>query len=476
MNLANLSKQDTIIAPSTAPGMGAIAVIRISGPEAFAAVEKVFHFPKKQKELSALPSHTTHFGFIKEGEKVIDEVVITLFEKGKSYTGEETVEISCHGSTYITQKIIKLLLQDASIRLADPGEFTMRAYRNGKFDLAQAEAVADLIHSTSEASAQVALQQMRGGFSNKIKDLRTQLLNFASLIELELDFSEEDVEFADRTQFFELLNRIQKLLKELIQSFEWGNAIKNGIPIAIVGAPNAGKSTLLNAIFNEERAIVSDIEGTTRDTIEDTIRLGGLEFRFIDTAGIRQTTDEIESQGIQRALSKIDQAKVVFHLIDTPKFLRKYLNPTKALEDLYKEYYDKFSGSKTVYLLLNKADQISDEQLEPLLSIKNFTEVFECSAKQKLGVDEILTQLTSYATQAQQQESDIIVTNQRHVSAMESALEHIQQVVTAMESGVPGDLLAIDIRAALQSLGSITGEITNDELLGNIFSKFCIGK
>ena len=476
MNLANLSKQDTIIAPSTAPGMGAIAVIRVSGPEAFGCVEKVFHFPKKEKKLTSLPSHTTHFGFIKENEKVIDEVVINLFEKGKSYTGEETVEISCHGSTYITQKIIKLLLQDPSIRLADPGEFTMRAYRNGKFDLAQAEAVADLIHSTSEASAQVALQQMRGGFSNKIKELRTELLNFASLIELELDFSEEDVEFADRTQFFELLNRIQKLLKELIQSFEWGNAIKNGIPIAIVGAPNAGKSTLLNAIFNEERAIVSDIEGTTRDTIEDTIRLGGMEFRFIDTAGIRQTTDEIESQGIKRALNKIEQAKVVFHLIDTPRFLKENIDPSNSLNALYQEYYEKFSGSKTVYLLLNKTDQIKDEQISGLLKSELFSQVFKCSAKEKHGVQEILEQLTKYAASAQQMESDVIVTNQRHVNAMETALEHIQQTVEAMEAEVPGDLLAIDIRAALQSLGSITGEITNDELLGNIFSKFCIGK
>lgn len=476
MNLANLGNQDTIVAPSTAPGMGAIAIIRVSGPLAYDAVQRHFAFPGKQKSFRSLNTHTAHFGYFKKDDKVIDEVLITLFEQGKSYTGESTVEIGCHGSTFITKKILKTLLDQKEIRLADPGEFTMRAYRNGKFDLAQAEAVADLIHSTSEAGAQVALNQMRGGFSNKIKELRTQLLNFASLIELELDFSEEDVEFADRTQFYELLNRIQELLQELIKSFEWGNAIKNGIPVAIVGAPNAGKSTLLNTIFNEDRAIVSEIEGTTRDTIEDTIRIEGIEFRFIDTAGIRETTDSIESQGIQRALDKINQAKIVLHLIDAPKFLTENPNPKQALDEVFNKYYGKFNEQKTIYLLLNKTDQIDVHKLEAIAKATNFNSTYLCSAKEKQGVDEVLAQLSSYAQAAQNTESDVIVTNQRHVIAMETALEHIQQVVEAMEAEVPGDLLAIDIRAALQSLGSITGEITNDELLGNIFSKFCIGK
>ena len=474
MNLANLAKNDTIIAPATAPGMGAIAVLRISGPQAIHFVQQRFKAVKGNKNLSAQNSHTAHFAYLMDDGKVLDEVLITLFSAGKSYTGEETVEISCHGSTYITQKILEVFLKDG-LRIADPGEFTMRAYRSEKYDLAQAEAVADLIHSTNQYGAEIALEQMRGGFSNQIEDLRTQLLDFASLIELELDFAEEDGEFADRTQFLQLVAEIQKLLSSLIQSFQWGNAIKNGIPVAIVGKPNVGKSTLLNLILNDERAIVSDIAGTTRDVIEDVIKIDGLDYRFIDTAGIRETTDYVEGEGIKKTFQKIAQAKIVLHLLDVQEL--KNENSIDFLQDLFKQQYAQFSDKKIVFVL-NKSDLLSKEEFNTIAQA-NYPGDFDCiliSAKENQGTEKLIETLTEFVKNGLVSTSDIVVTNIRHVQAMEQAQNALTRVTQAMQTQIPSDLIAIDIRAALQSLGSITGHITTDDLLGNIFSKFCIGK
>lgn len=474
MNLANLAKNDTIIAPATAPGMGAIAVIRISGPKAIHFVQQRFKAVKGNKNLLMQNSHTAHFGYLMEQDKVMDEVLITLFSAGKSYTGEETVEISCHGSTYITQKILELFLKDG-LRIADPGEFTMRAYRNGKFDLAQAEAVADLIHSTNQYGAEIALEQMRGGFSNQIEDLRAQLLDFASLIELELDFAEEDVEFADRTQFLQLIQSIQELLQQLIRSFEWGNAIKNGIPVAIVGKPNVGKSTLLNLVLNDERAIVSDIAGTTRDVIEDVIKIEGLEYRFIDTAGIRETTDFVEGEGIKKTFQKIAQAKIVLHLLDVNEIIQKDIY--SFLQNLFTTEYAQFKDKKIIFVF-NKTDLITDNQKSTINSIPS-TPLFDTifiSAKHNQGVHQLIQTLRNYVSEGLVSTSDIVVTNLRHVQAMEKASSALTQVTLGMQNNIPSDLIAIDIRAALQNLGSITGTITTDDLLGNIFSKFCIGK
>jgi len=473
MNLANLAKNDTIIAPATAPGMGAIAVLRISGPLAIKSVQNRFKAFKGKKYLAKQASHSSHFGYLMDNDKIVDEVLLTLFNEGKSYTGEETVEISCHGSTYITQKILELFLKDG-LRIADPGEFTMRAYRNGKYDLAQAEAVADLIHSTNQYGAEIALEQMRGGFSNQIEDLRRQLLDFASLIELELDFAEEDVEFADRTQFLQLVADIQKLLSSLIQSFQWGNAIKNGIPVAIVGKPNVGKSTLLNLILNDERAIVSDIAGTTRDVIEDVIKINGLDYRFIDTAGIRETTDYIEGEGIKKTFQKIGQAKIVLHLLDVQELTSE--NSIDFLQDLFNQQYALFKDKKIVFVL-NKTDLLSQETLNTIIKANpNDFDYTLISAKENQGTEKLIEILTEFVKNGLVSTSDIVVTNIRHVQAMEQAQNALTQVTQAMKNQIPSDLIAIDIRSALQSLGSITGHITTDDLLGNIFSKFCIGK
>jgi tRNA modification GTPase len=473
MNLANLAKNDTIIAPATAPGMGAIAVLRISGPLAIKSVQNRFKAFKGKKYLAKQASHSSHFGYLMDNDKIVDEVLLTLFNEGKSYTGEETVEISCHGSTYITQKILELFLKDG-LRIADPGEFTMRAYRNGKYDLAQAEAVADLIHSTNQYGAEIALEQMRGGFSNQIEDLRRQLLDFASLIELELDFAEEDVEFADRTQFLQLVADIQKLLSSLIQSFQWGNAIKNGIPVAIVGKPNVGKSTLLNLILNDERAIVSDIAGTTRDVIEDVIKINGLDYRFIDTAGIRETTDYIEGEGIKKTFQKIGQAKIVLHLLDVQELTSE--NSIDFLQDLFNQQYALFKDKKIVFVL-NKTDLLSQETLNTIIKANpNDFDYTLISAKENQGTEKLIEILTEFVKNGLVSTSDIVVTNIRHVQAMEQAQNALTRVTQAMKNQIPSDLIAIDIRSALQSLGSITGHITTDDLLGNIFSKFCIGK
>ena len=458
---------DCIIALATASGSGAIAIIRISGSNAIAICDA--HFKSiSNKKLTDQNTHTIHLGHIIKNGKELDEVLISIFKNPTSYTGENIVEISCHGSPFIQQEIIQLFLREGC-RVANPGEFTLRAFLNGKLDLSQAEAVADLIASDNEASHQVAMQQMRGGFSNEIKFLRDELLNFASLIELELDFAEEDVEFANRDQFKDLIERITKVLKHLIDSFAVGNVIKNGIPVAIVGEPNVGKSTLLNALLNEEKAIVSDIAGTTRDAIEDELNIGGIGFRFIDTAGIRETKDVIESIGIKKTFEKIDQSQVVIYLFDSP-------NSIKNL-DLVKIEIEKIKNKhpqKPLIIIANKIDMLDDIQLAKLNT--EIPNVHLLSAKTRFGVDNLKSKLLNFVNTGALRNNETIVTNSRHYDALLKALEEIQKVQQGMDANLSGDLLAIDIRQALYHFGEITGEITSDDLLGNIFANFCIGK
>lgn len=468
-----MSSNDTIIALATPSGAGAIAVIRVSGSEAISVVSSAFQ-SVSGKELKAQKTHTIHLGYIKDGERNLDKVLVSVFKGPNSYTGEDVVEISCHGSPYIQQQIIQLFLRDGC-RTANAGEFTLRAFLNGKMDLSQAEAVADLVASDNEASHQLAMQQMRGGFSNEIKRLREELLNFASLIELELDFAEEDVEFADRKQFEALLIRIQSVLKHLIDSFAVGNVIKNGIPIAIVGEPNVGKSTLLNALLNEERAIVSDIAGTTRDTIEDEISLGGIGFRFIDTAGIRDTQDVVESIGIQRTFEKIEQAQVVLYLLDSKDWEGKGFD---GLKKEVAEIENKYP-QKSLIVVPNKMDLLSDSNKSELKSslgaTKNIT-VIPISAKTSKGLEALKDKLLGLVNTGALKNNETIVTNTRHYDALLKALESVEKVREGLSEGLPGDLMAIDIRQALYHFGEITGEITSDDLLGNIFANFCIGK
>ncbi len=460
--------QETIVALATPSGAGAIAVIRLSGKEAIAITAQVFQ-SVSGKELSRQKTHTIHLGHIVDEGKVYDQVLVSLFKGPNSYTGENVVEISCHGSTFIQQQIIQLLLRKGA-KMAQAGEFTLRAFLNGKLDLSQAEAVADLIASDNEASHQIAMQQMRGGFSNEIAKLREELLNFASLIELELDFSEEDVEFADRTAFHQLLERIAFVLKRLIDSFAVGNVIKNGIPVAIVGEPNVGKSTLLNALLNEERAIVSDIAGTTRDTIEDELVINGIGFRFIDTAGIRETKDHVESIGIQKTFEKIEQAQVVLFLVDSSQLTVDSLEPLKNEAERIKNKYPQ----KALLVLFNKKDLLSEELISNLRSqIPNSLFI---SAKNKEGIEELKNALLSFVNTGALRNNETIVTNTRHYDSLLKALEEIQKVKWGLDSGISSDLMAIDIRSALHYFGEITGEVTNDELLGNIFANFCIGK
>jgi len=466
---------DTIVALATASGSGAIAIIRVSGPQSISIVDS--HFKAKSgKSLIQQASHTIQLGNIIDGQKIVDEVLVSVFKGTRSYTGEPCVEISCHGSPYIKQQVI-LLLTNNGCRTANPGEFTMRAFLNGKMDLSQAEAVADLIASDNEASHQIAMQQMRGGFAYQLKELRQQLLDFASLIELELDFSEEDVEFANRDEFQQLVTNIQTTLKQLIDSFAIGNVIKHGIPVAIVGEPNVGKSTLLNALLNEDRAIVSNIAGTTRDTIEDEIAIKGIGFRFIDTAGIRDTTDEIEGLGIKKTFEKIEQAQIVIILFDASVI------PNANEESAYTQIQNikaeiekiqsKFA-TKPLIVLANKAEQLSEEIKTKIRN--HLSEVHFISAKEKIGVEELKQELVSYVDTGRLVNQDTIVTNSRHYSSLQNALEEINKVLDGLNMGLTGDLLAIDIRQALYHFGEITGEVTNDELLGNIFSNFCIGK
>ena len=459
---------ETIVALATPSGAGAVAIIRMSGKDAITIAAEVFQ-SVSGKDLSKQKTHTIHLGTIVEGTKIYDQVLVSIFKNPNSYTGENVIEISCHGSTFIQQQIIQLLLRKGC-RMAQAGEFTLRAFLNGKLDLSQAEAVADLISSDNEASHQIAMQQMRGGFSNEISKLREELLNFASLIELELDFAEEDVEFADRTQFHDLLNRIEFVLKRLIDSFAVGNVIKNGIPVAIVGEPNVGKSTLLNALLNEERAIVSEIAGTTRDTIEDELVIGGIGFRFIDTAGIRETIDVVESIGIKKTFEKIEQAQVVLFLVDSSQLSDDSLESLKSEIEQIKNKYP----LKTLLVVFNKMDLMTAELVENInFEISNALLI---SAKNKTGIDDLKNQLLSFVNTGALRNNETIVTNTRHYDSLLKALEEIQKVKFGLNSGIPSDLMAIDIRQALFYFGEITGEVTNDELLGNIFANFCIGK
>ena len=467
--------QETIVALASPSGAGAIAVIRISGKDAIGIAEQVFQ-SVSEKSISKQKTHTIHLGHIVDKGKVYDQVLLSIFKNPHSYTGEDVIEISCHGSTFIQQQIIQLLLRKGC-KMAQAGEFTLRAFLNGKLDLSQAEAVADLIASDNEASHQIAMQQMRGGFSNEIAKLRGELLNFASLIELELDFAEEDVEFADRTQFKELLNRIEFVLKRLIDSFAVGNVIKNGIPVAIVGEPNVGKSTLLNALLNEERAIVSDIAGTTRDTIEDELVINGIGFRFIDTAGIRDTKDVVESIGIKKTFEKIEQAQLVLYLVDGGWLLVDG-NIERLITSINK-IQNQFPQKKLV-TVINKKDLISNEkksEIDIKLATNNQqpTTIF-ISAKNKEGIDDLKNQLLSFVNTGALRNNETIVTNTRHYDSLLKALEEIQKVTFGLNSGLSSDLMAIDIKQALYYFGEITGEVTNDELLGNIFANFCIGK
>ncbi len=465
-----MHNNDTIIALATAPGTGAIAIIRLSGPDAIDVVSDSFQ-SVSAKLLKNQKSHTIHLGHIKDGEHLIDQVLVSIFKGPNSYTGENIVEISCHGSTYIQQRIMQLFLKKG-VRAAQGGEFTMRAFLNGKMDLSQAEAVGDLIASENEASHQIAIQQMRGGFSSEIKKLREQLLNFASLIELELDFAEEDVSFADREEFKKLLNTITEVLKKLIDSFALGNVLKNGVPVAIVGAPNVGKSTLLNALLNEERAIVSNIAGTTRDTIEDELSIGGIGFRFIDTAGIRATEDQIEKIGIQKTFEKIGQAKLILYLIDSLACVKdKQLAKQDEIEILKIE---KEHPKKHLIVLGNKVDQLSKGEQEHLKELIPYIQFI--AAKTGEGVEKLKESFIEGVHSGAISNNDTIITNSRHYDSLIKALEEIDKVKEGLAEELPSDLLAIDIRQALYHFGEITGEISSDELLGNIFANFCIGK
>jgi len=462
-----MTNKDTIIALATASGAGAIAVLRVSGPKAISVSNTLFK-SIHDKNLLNQPTHTIHLGHIVDGDRVLDEVLVSIYKNPQSYTGEDVVEISCHGSSYIQQEILQLFIRNGC-RSANPGEFTLRAFLNGKMDLSQAEAVADLIASDSAAAHQIAMQQMRGGFSSEIKKLREELLNFASLIELELDFSEEDVEFADRSQFEDLLQRIVKVLKYLIDSFSTGNVIKNGVPISIIGAPNVGKSTLLNALLNEDKAIVSNIAGTTRDAIEDELIIEGIKFRFIDTAGIRQTDDTVESIGIKKTFAKMAESQVIIQLIDASVISKANAADILAsLEETKAQYPE-----KETLVVLNKMD-LADKVL--LSKVFSELEPLHMSAKTGTGVELLKTKLLDMVHTGKLQNNDTIITNARHYDALRLALENIQKVQDGMQSGLSGDLLAIDIREALYHFGRITGEISTDDLLGNIFANFCIGK
>ncbi|MCT1525338.1 tRNA uridine-5-carboxymethylaminomethyl(34) synthesis GTPase MnmE [Sphingobacterium hotanense] len=451
--------QDTIVALATSPGVnGAIAVIRLSGPEAVAITDSVF----RGKDLSKQASHTIHFGTIRDGDQVIDEVLVSLFIAPHSYTKENVVEISTHNSKYIIERILTLLMKKGA-RAAKAGEFTLRAFLNGGLDLSQAEAVADLIASNSAASHQIAMQQMRGGFSNQLKQLREDLVHFASLIELELDFAEEDVEFANRDQLRILIEKIYQVIGRLIQSFEQGNVLKNGVPVVIAGKPNVGKSTLLNALLNEERAIVSDIAGTTRDTIEDEINIHGVTFRFIDTAGIRQTEDVIEAKGVERTMEKMKQARLIIYLFDpTQDHIAAVQQQIKEVEVLNIPFVT----------IINKSDLLSEDQRAEYAVLNPIY----ISAKQQQGIEELKDELLNQVNLSQINTDDTIVTNIRHLEALQHTREALEKVLFGIDNPITSDFLAMDIRQALHHLGEITGTVTTDDLLENIFSKFCIGK
>jgi tRNA modification GTPase len=470
-----MTTDDTICAISTAAGAGAIAVIRVAGPDALTISDNIFISVKQGKKLAEQPANTIHFGIIHNGQKDIDEVLVSVFKAPHSFTGDDIVEIACHGAPYIQQQLLQLLTKNGA-RLAEPGEFTQRAFLNGKMDLSQAEAVADLIASRSEAARRVALQQMRGGFSSELIKLRERLLWFISLIELELDFSEEDVEFANRDELLNLVDEIVDHITKLVNSFSLGNVIKNGIPVAIVGHTNAGKSTLLNALLNEERAIVSDIHGTTRDAIEDTINIGGMTFRFIDTAGIRTTEDKIESLGIKLTYSKVKLASIVLLLVDVT-------DPDEKIHEAVSDILSKLDSIRQqLIVVVNKTDLVDEMTTHERFSQTAFSEltgkncVVPISAKFKINLEQLTAELLRTINLQAVDNDETIVTNARHHEALSKALESILRVKDGLKNDISGDFLAQDIREVLHYLGSITGQISTDEILGNIFRNFCIGK
>ena len=463
--------QDTICAIATAQG-GAIGSIRVSGPEAITITGRIFTPAKSGKLLSEQKPYTLTVGRIYNGEEMIDEVLVSLFRAPHSYTGEDSTEITCHGSSYILQQVMQLLIKNWC-RMAQPGEYTQRAFLNGKMDLSQAEAVADLIASSSAATHRLALSQMRGGFSKELTTLREKLLNFTSMIELELDFSEEDVEFADRSALRRLADEIEEVIARLANSFSVGNVIKNGVPVAIIGETNAGKSTLLNVLLNEDKAIVSDIHGTTRDVIEDTVNIGGITFRFIDTAGIRETSDTIESLGIERTFQKLDQAEIVLWIIDSADAISQLtLLSDKILPRC---------EHKQLILVFNKVELINETQKNELTSqfsehIGSEIESIFISAKQRLHTDELQQRLVAAAHLPTVTQNDVIVTNVRHYEALTRALDAIHRVQEGLDANISGDFLSQDIRECIFHLSDIAGEVTNDMVLQNIFAHFCIGK
>ena len=453
---------ETIIALATPNGKGAISVIRISGSNAIASTEKLFK-SKNNKVLSQQSSHTVHLGYLLKNENELDEVLITLFKGPHSYTGEDTIEISCHGSSYIQKEIIDLFIENG-VRVANPGEFTLRAFINGKMDLNQAEAVADLIASENEGSHNLAMQQMKSGFSNDLKKLRGELLHFSSMIELELDFSQEDVEFAEREEFRRLTNTIKSELKTLIDSFQSGNVLKNGISVAIAGKPNAGKSSLLNTLLNEEKAIVSDIPGTTRDSIEDSLVINGINFRFTDTAGLRDTNDVIESKGIEKTKEKINNAKILLYLFDIND---TDINEIKSSLKTFKR------KDLSILLVRNKIDL--KIQNKKLFNDLNQFELIEISATEKKSVKKLKKRLIR-EVDVLNPYTDTIISNSRHYEALIKALKAIEEVNKGLKNNLSGDLLSVDIKRSVEFLAEITGDITNDDVLGNIFANFCIGK
>ncbi len=459
--------QDTICALATANGIGAIGIIRVSGNQSFEIVNKIF----EGKNLEKVDSHTVHYGFIKDKDETIDEVMISVFHAPKTFTTENSVEISFHGSPYIGKKILEILIKNGA-RMAKAGEFTMRAFMNGRIDLSQAESIADLIASENEASRKVALNQLKGGISNEISFLRNDLLNFTSLIELELDFAEEDVEFADRTALKSLLYKIEDKLNSLIESFQYGNAIKNGTAVAIIGKPNAGKSTLLNALLKEERAIVSNIAGTTRDTIEEILHIKGHAFRLIDTAGLRETADEIEAIGVKKAKEKVENAEILVYLADAG---------TEDLSEDVEMIKSLLRDDLKLIICATKIDEVVPTHYEKLEQIfrNNISTDFDfikISAVENQNIQDLKNELSSYVEHLKSEEGNVVITNQRHYEALRKSLNSVKQVDEAVSSQITTELLAYELRNALEHLGEISGEFTNDEVLGNIFSKFCIGK
>ncbi|MGZ8539642.1 MAG: tRNA uridine-5-carboxymethylaminomethyl(34) synthesis GTPase MnmE [Chitinophagaceae bacterium] len=451
---------DTIVALATPPGIGAIGVIRLSGNNTFKIINDLF----PSKDILQQQANTLHVGYLEHNNKILDEVVLSLFRSPRSYTGEDVIEISCHGSPFIHQQIMSACIEKGA-RLAKPGEFTQRAFLNGKLDLAQAEAVADIIASNTEASHKAALNTLRGGFSARLKELREQLIRFSALIELELDFSQEDVEFADRSAFYKLIHELSRSTNQLIDSFKLGNVIKNGVSVAIIGKPNAGKSTLLNTLLNENRAIVSDIPGTTRDTIEEVINIDGILFRLIDTAGIRQHTgDTIESAGMERSLEKMKKADLVLYLFDARDEKQEVKNKKAELDNQQLNYL----------LLANKIDEIGEAEAREKFS--DFEKLIFISAKQNLHTEVLKEKMVDTVLRGQVQAENTIVTNARHYHALKEAAKSLTDIQAGLDSKLPGDLLALDIRRCLHYLGEITGQVSNEDMLDYIFSKFCIGK